>query len=169
LIVEAVKQALHHALVAFALNPLSDVHGIPHWMRVWANAQRLAALVPGVDERSDNMVVLAWFAFLHDCKRVNDDADPRHGIRAAEYAKRLWEQNVIKLDIDRMWMLRIALMHHSSGFVANDEAVILTCWDADRLDLPRVGVQPDPARMCTKEGTRLAMTLRTSSKRKETD
>jgi uncharacterized protein len=24
----------------------------------------------------------------------------------------------------------------------------MTCWDADRLDLGRVGIRPDPARLC---------------------
>jgi uncharacterized protein len=62
-----------------------------------------------------------------------------------------------------MWMLRIALMHHSSGFVANDEAVILTCWDADRLDLPRVGIQPEPKRMCTLAGAKMAREIATKS------
>jgi uncharacterized protein len=26
---------------------------------------------------------------------------------------------------------------------------IQTCWDADRLDLGRVGIVPDPSRLCT--------------------
>jgi uncharacterized protein len=26
---------------------------------------------------------------------------------------------------------------------------VLTCWDADRLDLGRVGIKPNPHRLCT--------------------
>jgi uncharacterized protein len=33
-------------------------------------------------------------------------------------------------------------MHHSEGAVHADPTV-QTCWDADRLDLGRVGVMPD--------------------------
>jgi uncharacterized protein len=29
------------------------------------------------------------------------------------------------------------------------DITIQTCWDADRLDLGRVGIVPDPARLCT--------------------
>jgi uncharacterized protein len=29
------------------------------------------------------------------------------------------------------------------------DITIQTCWDADRLDLGRVGTTPDPARLCT--------------------
>jgi hypothetical protein len=31
-----------------------------------------------------------------------------------------------------------------------------TCFDADRLDLPRVGITPDPDKMATKEGAEKA-------------
>ena len=36
-----------------------------------------------------------------------------------------------------------AMRHHSGGDVS-DDATIQTCWDADRLDLGRVGVFPSP-------------------------
>ena len=29
------------------------------------------------------------------------------------------------------------------------DATVLTCWDADRLDLGRVGIRPDPKYLCT--------------------
>lgn len=29
------------------------------------------------------------------------------------------------------------------------DATVLTCWDADRLDLGRVGIRPHPHRLCT--------------------
>ena len=31
------------------------------------------------------------------------------------------------------------------------QITIQTCWDADRLDLGRVGIVPDPSRLCTAE------------------
>ena len=153
---DVVKHALRHALAVFALDPSSNVHGVPHWVRVWNNARRLAEHVPGVGP--SDVDVLAWFAFLHDCKRENDDADPRHGMRASEYAKRLWEIGAIGLEPDRMWLLKTALEGHSAGYFIEDP-VVLVCWDADRLDLPRVHVQPDPRRMCTRAGAIMARAL----------
>lgn len=29
------------------------------------------------------------------------------------------------------------------------DITVQTCWDADRLDLGRVGIRPDPDRLCT--------------------
>ena len=37
-----------------------------------------------------------------------------------------------------------------------DDATIGTCWDADRLELPRVGIRPDPRYFSTIEGRRRA-------------
>jgi uncharacterized protein len=41
-----------------------------------------------------------------------------------------------------------AMCLHSDGHTMGEPA-ILACWDADRLDLGRVGIEPDPARLCT--------------------
>ena len=37
---------------------------------------------------------------------------------------------------------------HSDGHIEGDP-VLRACWDADRLDLWRVGIEPDPQRLCT--------------------
>ena len=44
---------------------------------------------------------------------------------------------------------------HTDGRQVTD-ITIATCWDADRLDLPRVGIRPNPDRMGTAPGRRLA-------------
>ncbi|MFM7531655.1 MAG: hypothetical protein ACKO5J_04035, partial [Rubrivivax sp.] len=38
--------------------------------------------------------------------------------------------------------------HHSSGLTEAD-VTVQTCWDADRLDLGRVGIRPSPRYLCT--------------------
>jgi uncharacterized protein len=38
---------------------------------------------------------------------------------------------------------------HSDGHTEGDAAV-RACWDADRLDLWRVGIRPAPDRLCTR-------------------
>jgi hypothetical protein len=45
-------------------------------------------------------------------------------------------------------MLAYACRHHSGGMIDAD-ITVQACWDADRLDLGRVGIIPDPARLCT--------------------
>ena len=149
-----VRLALQCGVHAFGMGIRSNEHGVPHWVRVWNNARRLAEIVPGVNPGYD-MHVLAWFAFLHDCKRRDDGADPGHGQRAYEYAKGLWHAGRLALDPDRMLLLREALVGHSAGYLESDP-VVKVCWDADRLDLVRFGVRPDPRRMCTEEGARMA-------------
>ena len=38
----------------------------------------------------------------------------------------------------------------------HDDVTVQACWDADRLNLGRVGILPDPARMGTNRGMKLA-------------
>ena len=54
------------------------------------------------------------------------------------------------LTLDRLGldMLVHACEFHSDGLTEAD-ATIQACWDADRLDLGRVGIRPDPRRLCT--------------------
>ena len=103
-----------------------------------------------------NPAVLAWFAFLHDSQRHNDGWDPQHGSRAADFAVRLRRDGVIQELAEREFEhLCEAMRLHSDGHRVGETA-ILACWDADRMDLGRVGIQPDPARLCTAPARRPA-------------
>ena len=78
-----VHKALAVVRPQFRLDFHHGVHGVPHWSRVWFHGRSLAQAVD-VDP-----AVLAWFAYLHDSQRHNDNRDPRHGARAADFAVRL--------------------------------------------------------------------------------
>ena len=52
----------------------------------------------------------------------------------------------------QMDLLCEALKLHNDGQVSEDPT-IGTCWDADRMDLPRVGIVPDPKLMSTDYGS----------------
>jgi len=54
----------------------------------------------------------------------------------------------VELTNDQLERLIYACAHHTKGLTDSDPTV-QTCWDADRLDLGRVGITPDPARLCT--------------------
>ena len=124
----------------FALD-WNGIHGVSHWSRVRVNGLRLAHTT-GANPR-----VVECFAFLHDSRRVDDGFDPDHGARAAVLAGELCGA-VINLSGRELDLLQDAGTHHSGGRTRGD-VTVLTCWDADRLDLGRVGARPDPDRLCT--------------------
>ena len=116
-------------------------HGFDHWMRVLHNGRLL------VDAEGANLKLVELFCLLHDTQRLNEDEDPSHGHRAAQYAQTLrgvW----FDLTDGEMDLLTEALTYHSDGYTEGDTTVQV-CWDADRLDLGRVGIKPAPHRLCT--------------------
>lgn len=123
------------------------IHGVVHWARVLENGLRIADL-NGADKE-----VVALFALFHDSRRESDGWDPDHGLRGGELAKSLRGERV-HLDDDRFDLLFEACRLHTDGFVEGD-VTLLTCWDADRLDLGRVGITPDPRRLGTKAARKL--------------
>ena len=54
-------------------------------------------------------------------------------------------------------MLYYAIDRHSDGLIDGD-ITVRTCWDADRLDLGRVGIKPDAKYLCTDAGKLIANT-----------
>ncbi len=125
----------------FALGPDSD-HGPHHWQRVERNALRI---VEGAG--AGDLVVVRLFAVLHDSKRQSEFHDPEHGQRAADWARQI-RGDLFELDEMRFDQLQYALIWHDRGLVS-DDPTIGACWDGDRLDLPRVGIQPHPRFMST--------------------
>jgi uncharacterized protein len=141
-----ISPALVDALRAIYTLPWCGTHGAPHWLRVRDNGLRLAALT-GADP-----VVVELFAVIHDIKRQNEGRDPQHGPRAAEWA-RTEARGLLLLDARGLELLTFACAAHTRGLTEAD-ITVQTCWDADRLDLYRVGTMPDPARLCTEAARR---------------
>jgi uncharacterized protein len=113
-------------------------HGEAHWRCVAATGLSLGAAVDGAD-----CEVVLCFGLLHDTRRVNEAYDPEHGRRAASFAGELRAEGSLVLDDTRFAVLDLALRLHSDGQVSSDPTVG-ACWDADRLHLPRVSIEPDP-------------------------
>ena len=74
--------------------------------------------------------------------REDEDTDIQHGNRAADFVK-LIAGDWIHLNSDQLDQLVEACRYHSMGRLTHD-VTIQTCWDADRLDLGRVGKRPHP-------------------------
>jgi uncharacterized protein len=125
-----------------------SVHGPAHWRRVEQNGLLLATRT-----RADPIVV-RLFAIFHDSKRLNDSTDEGHGARGAEYAAQLKDE-LFHLDDSTFALLHEACVWHTDRDHSTDPT-IGTCWDADRLDLGRVGMIPHPAYMSTAFGKEIA-------------
>jgi uncharacterized protein len=141
------------------MDPASEVHGVPHWDRVAANARLLVSRI----ETGADLAVTVWFAYLHDCCRHNDAEDPEHGHRAAALARSLWFDGKLHLYAHEFQELFEAIRDHSTGRMQGP-LLARICWDADRLDLPRVGTMPDPGHMCTTIGQKLAGQMKPKTK-----
>lgn len=134
------RELLQLVRAQFALD-WDGIHGPRHWARVLANGLRLAE-VTGANRR-----VVELFAILHDSRRLSDGDDPDHGPRAALLARRL-AGTAFQLDGAGLELLVDACHSHSDGLLQGD-ITMLTCWDADRLDLGRVGIKPRAEFLCT--------------------
>lgn len=121
--------------------PHDGTHGVTHWARVLENGRRLC------EATSADPEVVALFAVFHDARRVNEYRDDAHGHRGAELAASL-RGGLVHLDDRRFELLYEACRLHTDGHTTGD-LVLQVCWDADRLDLGRVGIRPSPKRLCT--------------------
>jgi uncharacterized protein len=138
-----IRKAIGAVRPVFRLHWHHGAHGIAHWSRVWYHGKRVAQSL------DVNPAILAWFAFLHDSQRHNEYRDPLHGKRAADFALKLRDNgNLTELSPTELEYLCEAMRLHSDGYTVAEPA-ICACWDADRLDLARVGITPDPKLLCT--------------------
>ncbi len=122
--------------------PWNGTHGAGHWARVLENGLRVSSGVEGANER-----VIELFAVFHDSQRINQGWDEGHGARGAELARTL-RGSLLDLSDKEFDLLYMACRDHTGGRTEAD-ITIQVCWDADRLDLARVGIDPDPQFLCT--------------------
>lgn len=127
---------------------LDNLHGISHWDRVYKNGQLL--MTPDVDP-----LVVGLFAYLHDSCRVNNGADLEHGPRAAEWLETIRDTYLKEVSDEAFFLLQEACRLHTKMHKTGN-ATIDACFDADRLDLWRVGITPDPEKMATEKGKEIA-------------
>ena len=127
---------------------LGALHGVSHWERVERNGLLLAT--PECD-----VTVIRLFAYLHDSCRENDGYDLEHGPRAALMMESLRDSLLKDLSDEQFSLLQQACRQHTSTR-STGNPTIDACFDADRLDLGRVGIQPDPEKMATARGKEMA-------------
>ncbi len=136
-----------HAILEEYVLPWDGDHGIAHWARVLENGLRLA------EETGADIEVVQLFAILHDSQRINEGGDPE----ARTPCRRVrpgtpwgWYSTYL--------ILQFRLLHRACAGHTHErthpDITIQTCWDADRLDLGRVGITPHPSRLCTEAAKR---------------
>lgn len=112
-------------------------HGPDHWNRVRIHGVAQSRAI-GVDPLIPHL-----FALVHDSQREDDGEDPGHGPRAAAWIKE--NQDLFDfLSDDEVAGLMRACELHSTGAQRDQLIEVMCCWDSDRLDLWRVGIEPDP-------------------------
>ena len=134
--IEAIKQ--------FALKDweLGETHGLPHWQRVERNGIILAT-------SEVNITVVRLFAYLYDVE---------HGKRAANMINGIRHTLLKRLTDNEFELLSKACELHTTT-LRTGNSTIDTCFDADRLDLERVGIIPYPNKMATSKGEYYAKNL----------
>jgi uncharacterized protein len=134
----------HESIVKY-----SFFHGPEHWYRVFDNGMRIC------ERTGADRTVVSLFAIFHDCCRVSDFVDGKHGIMAAKFVTHLINKNVIKISKTQKIELLCALRLHDDGSMSSDET-IGACFDADRLDIGRTGQSIDINKLSTEYGKELA-------------
>jgi uncharacterized protein len=121
--------------------PVRGRHGVVHWARVLENGLRLAEMTGA------NLQVVTLFALFHDSRRINEKWDEGHGLRGGEFARTI-RTRLFDLEDQDFELFFRACHLHTDGHTEGD-VTLQTCWDADRLDLGRVGIIPKPDLLCT--------------------
>lgn len=141
-------ETIRQTILEDTTTDIESIHGPSHWDRVQRNGLYLAR-TNGADQR-----VVRLFALFHDSMRLDDYSDPEHGWRAKEYILTV-EHLLVELDGQAFDQLCYACERHTHQR-HHDDVTIGTCWDADRLDLPRVGIEPAAEYLNTAEAIRIA-------------
>jgi uncharacterized protein len=139
---DMINHALMHVVPQFRLDLNHGMHGIGHWSRVWRNAREMCEVM------DLPMNVPCLFSFFHDSQRFDKRSDIEHGHRAVQWLDRLYANRKLNIKASEFHLLCVAIEGHSHGKTVADP-IVQVCWDADRLDLGRVGMRPDPRYLCT--------------------
>lgn len=126
---------------------LGTTHGVEHWDRVAKFGEILLA------EGADRDVIMA-FAYLHDSERKDNGEDIEHGKRASVLIDSIRQSLLFFLNDNQIAKLKRACELHTIEHRTGDITIDI-CFDADRMDLLRVGIMPLPDRMATVRGAEL--------------
>lgn len=144
------------SVIEYALSgwKLGETHGLPHWQRVERNGIILSTEICNgkmVFRKDINIKVVQHFAYLHDKCRKDNYEDLEHGARAADMIPTIRDTILKELTDKEVALLEKACRYHTTERCTGNPTIDV-CFDADRLDLGRVGIVPNPKLMATKQG-----------------
>lgn len=117
----------------------TNIHGISHLRRVAYLSGRYAYIL----KINLNDAVIA--GYLHDCARENDSNGNSHAYESAYLAKGIIQGNLPVTNINKIFY---TIYHHADGITTKDP--FMGCiWDADRLNLLRIGIIPNEKLLST--------------------
>lgn len=142
---DAIESIKKRVLKKFDHEATGDFHGPDHWNRV-CNHGHAVSRAMGIDP-----LVPHIFAWVHDSQREHDGYDTVHGREAVVFIHENRETLFAFLSDEQISELSYACELHSDGETEGGP-LVRACWDADRLDLWRVDITPNPRYMCTPYG-----------------
>lgn len=131
----------------------SAIHGMSHLERVEQNGRKIALHYPEA-----HLNVILAFAYLHDACRTSDSYDLEHGPRASFLVDEIRNTILRSFSDEEIDELKTACYLHTTSHRTGNITVDI-CFDADRLDLGRVNIKPDPTKMATVAGAKMASEL----------
>lgn len=134
--------------IVFSAHPMKEgLHGIEHVRKAAENARILAGA-----ECPDFYDDAVLGAYLHDIGRTEDGAGNLHAISGAKIAEKMLKKHWSHLDCER---IVYAIRYHADGLVS-DDPLVGAIWDADRLELGRVGIPMSAVKFSTKTAKEMA-------------
>lgn len=116
------------------------IHGFNHWHRVQKIGHYLC------DRNGADKKVIDYFAYFHDISRKTEGSEFEHGQKSAQIIRKYFEEKERELELtqEQYNLLLEAVSNHDNENSHSDNLTVQTCWDADRLDLWRLRIVPDP-------------------------
>jgi uncharacterized protein len=88
----------------------------------------------------------------------NDWKDLEHGVRAADMLPTIRDTILKSFTDEEVSLLEKACRYHTTRHRTGNPTIDV-CFDADRLDLGRVGIVPNPKLMATEQGAYYAKNI----------
>lgn len=131
--------------VSTTIHSRSPDHGPPHWGRVAI----VGAALTQLHKSAVDPTVVQLFSLFHDSMRFSEYEDEDHGRRGMQLAEHLHVPGLVSMEQWRLFAE--ACVEHDRGALTTNPTIGV-CWDADRLDLGRVGITPDASYLSTDVG-----------------